>query len=28
MLQNSLRNEDFVGRYGGEEFMVITASYD
>ncbi|HID9453862.1 TPA: GGDEF domain-containing protein [Serratia marcescens] len=28
LLQNSVRNEDFVGRYGGEEFMVITASYD
>ncbi|CAI1852932.1 Diguanylate cyclase DosC [Serratia quinivorans] len=28
LLQNSVRSEDFVGRYGGEEFMVITASYD
>lgn len=28
LLKNSVRSEDFVGRYGGEEFMVITASYD
>ncbi len=28
LLQNNVRSEDFVGRYGGEEFMVITASYD
>ncbi|MGO4744172.1 GGDEF domain-containing protein [Serratia quinivorans] len=28
LLQNSVRGEDFVGRYGGEEFIVITASYD
>lgn len=28
LLQSSVRSEDFVGRYGGEEFIVITASYD
>lgn len=28
LLKNSVRSEDFVGRYGGEEFIVITASYD
>ncbi|AHG18404.1 membrane protein [Chania multitudinisentens RB-25] len=28
ILQDSVRNEDFVGRYGGEEFIVITSSYD
>ncbi|MHA7846574.1 GGDEF domain-containing protein [Serratia sp. D1N4] len=28
ILQDSVRNEDFVGRYGGEEFIVITSSYE
>jgi diguanylate cyclase len=28
ILQDCVRNEDFVGRYGGEEFIVITSSYD
>lgn len=28
LLKNSVRSDDFVGRYGGEEFIVITASYD
>lgn len=28
LLQDGVRNEDFVGRYGGEEFIVITASHD
>ncbi|CUW13728.1 Diguanylate cyclase DosC [Serratia grimesii] len=28
LLKSSVRSEDFVGRYGGEEFIVITANYD
>lgn len=28
ILQGSVHSEDFVGRYGGEEFIVITASND
>jgi diguanylate cyclase len=28
ILQDSVRNEDFVGRYGGEEFIVITSSHE
>lgn len=28
ILQDCVRSEDFVGRYGGEEFIVITASHD
>ncbi|WP_431222152.1 diguanylate cyclase [Serratia sp. L9] len=28
ILQDCVRQEDFVGRYGGEEFIVITSSYD
>ncbi|OMQ27302.1 GGDEF domain-containing protein [Serratia oryzae] len=28
ILQGSVHSEDFVGRYGGEEFIVITASHD
>ncbi|MFI8418362.1 GGDEF domain-containing protein [Serratia sp. NPDC078593] len=28
LLHESVRGEDFVGRYGGEEFIVITASVD
>lgn len=28
ILKDCVRDEDFVGRYGGEEFMVITSSYE
>jgi diguanylate cyclase len=28
ILQDSVRNGDFVGRYGGEEFIVLTESHD
>lgn len=28
ILQDCVRQGDFVGRYGGEEFIVITSSYD
>lgn len=28
ILKDCVRHEDFVGRYGGEEFIVITSSYD
>lgn len=28
LLMAAVRNEDFVGRYGGEEFIIITCSHD
>ncbi|CNK94085.1 GGDEF domain-containing protein [Yersinia aldovae] len=28
LLSHAVRDEDFIGRYGGEEFIVITRSYD